>query len=174
MAIEPELLKIWSDIKDKLGIMDANQRALAKIQRTASKAMVPYFNQVTGSVVPNSSGFGVIALGKPEQGMIRYIRGLCISGTTPTTAVAGRGDVFVKASAPPSGSTDFTYFPMSDWRDQATTLPNRGNYGRGALALHAGEHLYLVLSSATTAIEYVATAYFEDFQEAALNQDYER
>jgi hypothetical protein len=105
----------------------------------------------------------------PDQGHFWFVRSVTIGGLTPTTTAAGRADIFVSATnlqAQPS----LAAMGLGDWRDFAATLPDASFYGRGEMPLRLNEELFVVITGATNAQQYVAAVQFEDYEEAATAQ----
>jgi hypothetical protein len=132
---------------------------------------MPVFNQTQDSVIITAGGFGVIRLAGPDQGHFWYVRRVVIGGVTPTTVAAGRGDLFVSA-ADHRSKTALNQFALTDWRDQALALPSITVYNRGGLNMRLNEELYVAISGATVAQQYIAVCQFEDYEEAAVRQEW--
>lgn len=111
-----------------------------------------------------SGGFLVLRLQGPDQGDFWYIRRITVGGITPVTTAAGRADVFVSATDHRS-KTALNQFNITDWRDQAVTLPLIATYGRGGLSMRFNEELYIAFSSATNGQQYYAMCQFEKYSE---------
>jgi hypothetical protein len=159
-----------------LALNKAATRIGADVERRFERAIrrvpaQPFNARTAGSVIMGSSGTGVIGLSGPSQGKFWYIRSLVVGGVTPTTIAAGRADLFVGASRQ---VVDASSLSLADWRDVALTLPAVAFYGRGEVTMRHNELAYFALSSATNGQEYVAGITLEEFEEAALPQDWSR
>ena len=166
-----DLASIFGSLKVTLGNVDDRLKAANKIQQQATKANLPVFNQTQDTVIIPANGLGVVRLTGPDQGHFWYVRRVIVGGLTPTTVAAGRADLFVSA-ADHRSRTALNQFAMTDWRDQTASLPNIATYSRGGLNMRLNEELYVVFSSATVGQQYVAMCQFEDYEEAAIRQDW--
>jgi hypothetical protein len=146
--------------------VEEQQRSNDRRMRADSEES-PRFVRPLGQVVLNSSGFGVVGFdNKPAQGHFWYVRKLVVAGVTPTTAVAGRADVFVGAQDLRQ-VTSLAQIGSANWRDQATTLPLIGVYGRGELTVPSPYDLYVIVSGGTSGQQVIVTGDIEDYQEGS-------
>ncbi|MGH7484541.1 MAG: hypothetical protein ACREMY_02910, partial [bacterium] len=82
----------------------------------------------------------------------------------------GKAFIYVTAMSGSNQVLTLAQLGLSDWRDQAATLPNVAFYSRGALPLRLNENLAIVITGGTAAQQYVAAAQIEEYQEAATPQ----
>lgn len=148
-------------------------RRMDKLEQASRRAESPKFIKFRATGTVPVSGFLVLSydLPGPSQGWFWNIKRLSISGITPGTTVGGRADVFISASDLRYVS-DFS-FGMSDWVDQASSLPLVGNYGDGELLLHNPEKLYVIVSEGTGDDIIVSNGVAMQVQEAAYEFQYE-
>lgn len=137
---------------------------LRKMRSVIPGPTTPVLGNVQGVVVIPANGIGVVRLAGPDQGHMWYVKSIMVGGLTPVTAAAGRADIFVTA-AYPVGATSAVP-GLADWRDQAQTLPLRGEYSDRSLTLRLNEELFVVFSSATVGQQYVAACTYVDYTEA--------
>lgn len=161
------------DLAARLG---GEQRdALGRIeQRLARPPMQPTFYDPADSATIDANGFGVVALGGPDQGHLWYVRRLIVGGQSWDDTAAGTAQVFVSAADFRLQTVAGGAFPITDLRDQADTLPDVAFYGHGEVPLHAPQRLYVRFVGATPEQIYTAAAGIEDFQEAADGQGWTR
>src|SRR6185437_16193166 len=76
-------------------------------------------------VIASGATTGAVDLGGPQQGRIRIVRMVRVGGLTPTTAAAGRCDLFQSSTNP---LTDGSDTDIMRWVDQAKTLPQVAGY----------------------------------------------
>lgn len=152
---------------DKLA--DAERR-----RRMVSAQPQPALIRTRASASASAAGIAVLRfdLAGPDQGHLWFVRSLVIGGLSPTVTAAGRADVYVTAGSSVPALGSLAALGLSDWRDQAATLPDISFYGRGELPLRLNEELFVVISNGTTAQQYVAVAQVEDFREAALREEW--
>jgi hypothetical protein len=164
-------LDISAGIELVLGKLHKSIDERNRIQRLASKVTQPVFYTYADTIIIPSSGFGVIRLTGPDQGHVWYVRSIVVGGLTPTTAAAGRGDVFVSA-ADHRSKTALNQFSLVDWRDQAAALPLIAAYSNGELTLRFNEELFVAISNGTNTQQYVAACHVLDFEEGAIKQEW--
>ena len=168
---------LFTDLCAKLdlsiGSVDKLTGQLARPRKRKPPAQ-PVFGRVRASVVVGSSGVAVMRFdqGGPTQGYFWYIRSIVIGGENPLTTAAGKAFVYVIAGHSAEEIGTLAGLGLSDWRDQATSLPNVAFYGRGELPLRFNERLSIVLSGATGDQQYVAAAQFEQFEEGSVSEDW--
>lgn len=140
-------------------------------EAAAKKAEQPSYNQIQGSVVLNSNGYGVIRfdLAGPNQGYVWHLKSLAIGGSDPTVTVDGRADIYVLASDIRQ-TQSIAELGLGGWRDSITALPAVGSYGEGECFLHANEELWIVISGGTSGQPINAIATVQNVQEAANKQ----
>lgn len=156
-----------------IGSVDKLTGQLSKPRKRKPPAQ-PVFGRVRASVTVGSTGVAVMRFdqGGPTQGYFWYVRSITIGGLTPTTTAAGRADVYVLGGHSADQIATLGGLGLSDWRDQAATLPDVSFYGRGELPLRFNERLSIVLSNATNLQQYVAAIQFEQFEEGAVTEDW--
>lgn len=139
---------------------------LRKMRAMIPGPTAPVLGNTQGTVIIPASGIGVVRfnLAGPDQGHIWYVKSIMVGGLTPITAAAGRADIFVSASNLMGLGV---VPPLTDWRDQAETLPLRGEYSDRSLTCRFNEELYVVFSNATVGQQYVAVCTFIDYTEDA-------
>jgi hypothetical protein len=151
--------KWWAGVRLEIGSMLDGLAAKLKPPRP----QLPLYVVESDSVSLTAGGWGVVKFEGPEGGHLRYIRSIRVSGITPTTVAAGRGDIFVSSRRDLRGSAaSLSDFSQGEWRDQATPLPLVGFYGRGELMVRAQEVLYVAFSSGTASAVYYASISYEE------------
>lgn len=151
--------KWWAGVRLEIGSMVDNLAAKLKPPRAQS----PLYVVESDAVVLTAGGFGVIKFEGPEGGHLRFVRSIRVSGATPTTTAAGRGDIYVSSNRSLRGfAASLADMSTGEWRDQATPLPLVGFYGRGDLIVRGQEVLYVVFSSGTASATYYASVSFEE------------
>lgn len=155
-----------------LAQLDVNIGNLAKQSDKLAQRrppMQPVFYRVAQTLLVPSNGFGVVAMGGPDQGHMWHVRSLVVGGLSPTTAATGRADIFVSAGSL-LGATSLDLLGIQDWRDQSIALPNVAFYSNGDLTARLNEEVFVVFSGATPGQMLVATCQVEDVEEAAIGQ----
>lgn len=162
-----------ADLCAKLDLHIGSTRRLTEALRPRPP-QAPAFMRIAGTRIADSNGVAVIRfnLRGPDQGHMWYVRNLVVGGNTPTTAAAGRADVYVSAGGSPHELNSLAGLGLGDWRDESIALPNVAFYGRGEMPLGINEQLYVVVTGGTAAQQYVAAATAEDFELAPSKQDW--
>lgn len=173
MAPEDNLLSIMGKLDLSIGGVNKELEAARKQRQNAYAAETPRFIRITGTCIASDTGFGVIQFDNfgPDQGYFWYVRKLCVGGKTPTTAAAGRADVFTSAQNLMQKDS-LAEISLVDWQDQASALPLIGPYGNGELIVKAGEKLYVVISGGTVQQQYYCVGTIAQYQEAAAMQNW--
>lgn len=171
------LLEVFADLGVKIGSLHKQMKDDFNWRRAARHASQPVLGKVTFSMVCNAAGFGIfnsnqMQLNGPDQGHIWYVRRIGVQGTIIGTTVTGRFDVFVMASSMPSFYTTLNQMPVGEWQDGSSSIPNNAFYGRGQMPLRFNENLIFVVSGAPNGQQISGQFVFEDFQEAAIGQDW--
>lgn len=162
----------WVRLEAHLGGVNKRLDRLAQMQASANKTVQPVFGRQTAQpVIANAAGIAIFDFSGPTQGVIWHIRSITVGGLTPSTAAAGRADVFVSATDPGVNTTLAT-LGLSDWRDQSAALPNIAFYGNGAMVLRPNEDPLIIVSGATVGQVYMATVSFMQVQEGAIAQSW--
>lgn len=146
-----------------------NQRA--EFERQARLAASPFYVPFAGAAIcPNPSIPFVVDMNLrgPVQGHVWHVRKLAVGGVSPTTAAAGRLDVYVTSAGVVTSALTLAQIGMQDWQDQATSLPLIANYGDGELVVKGGERLLLVITNGTAGQQYVVNGKAKDIQEAII------
>lgn len=167
-------VELAARIDAHIGAIHDLSRELRKPRRPLVPVQ-PVFGRSRASVTVGSSGVAVLRFDQagPTQGYFWYVRSIVVGGLTPTTTAAGRADVYVVAGHSVEEIGTLAGVGLSDWRDQAATLPSVAFYGRGELPLRFNERLSIVLSNATNGQQYVAAVQFEQIEEAASKQTWD-
>lgn len=146
-------------------------RSAAALERVAARKPPaqpqPVFYRIAQAGIVPASGPLWLRLGGPDQGHIWHVRSIVIGGATPTTSIAGRGDVFVSATDLRLQSS-IANIGLADWRDQANTLPLVSFYGNGELPLRLNEELYVAISNGTPSQAVTVAAQIEDVEEGEI------
>lgn len=165
------------------GLAEETRRARAEASRPPTEVA---WQQAMSGLIPSGAGSVLgINLGGPAMGHRWHVRAIVVGGTTPTTAAAGRADVFITGFRPISEAPVATDTPgrpgvesgsglrtntLNWWRDQATSLPLVAFYGRGEMVVRSQESLWVVFSSGTAGQVYAANCAVEDYEDAAYRQ----
>lgn len=153
----------WVSLGASLGSLVNDMRAdrdAAATSAPQAPADVPLYQ--AGKPI---SGTVTLDLGAVPQGKVWQVRRIIIGGITVTTTAAGTGYLFARGAPP----TDLS---LSDCVDIFSTLPQGNTYGTHQLFLLGGEHLWVVITGATSAQQYAAAARVEEWDAGAFDNTF--
>lgn len=148
-----------------------------RIQEQAKKYDQPALIKLPWSGVCNASGFGIFlnsgqGIEGPDMGWIWFVRRISVLGTVVGTAITGRFDVFISAMDYPNSYNNINQLPTLDWADGSNSIPNNAFYGRGEMPLRLNESLTFVVSGAPANQQVGGLIVIEQFQEAAMKEEW--
>lgn len=172
-------LEIFAKIHASLGALTDHLKKERedRMRRLAKAVVTPVLGKMEWSGVCNGSGFGIFvntgAMAEgPDQGYLWYVRRISILGTVVGGSISGRGDVFISAADFPNSFTSLAQFSVGAWQDGTNTIPNNAFYGRGEMPMRFNESLTIVISGAGANQVVGGQIVFEQFEEAAIRQDW--
>jgi hypothetical protein len=107
-----------------------------------------------------ASGFLVLDLGSVPEGRVWQVRRVVIGEATATSAPSGAAFLVAQGTPPTSGAVP-TISVVDSW-PTFTKGAAGSTYGTHQLFLVAPEHLWVVVTGATTGAQWVASARIED------------
>lgn len=156
----------------------STDRMAKQLARTLRKPPAqPVFGRTAGVGTYDSTlGYMAIRCAQrgPDQGHFWYIRNIVIGGLTPSLAVTGRADIYITAMDLRNQGS-LAAVGMGDWRDWADFAPGVAQvafYGRGEMPLRLNEKVFAVVTGGTNAQQYAVAIQYEDFEEAAIKEDW--
>lgn len=156
----------------------STDRMAKQLQRSLRKPPAqPVFGRAGGSgVYDSTAAYMAVRMAQrgPDQGHFWYIRSIIVGGLTPSLAVTGRGDVYVTATDLRNMGS-LAAVGLADWRDWADFTPGVAQvafYGRGEMPLRMNEKVFMVVTGGTNGQQYAVEVQYEDFEEAAIKEDW--
>jgi hypothetical protein len=176
-GITSPLLDILAKVQLTIGEHTKAVKEQQRWQQVARRTNQPVLSKMPWSGICNASGFGIFvntgAMAEgPDQGYIWYVRRISVLGTIPGTSVTGRGDIFISAADYPTSFSTLSQFGVGDWQDGTNSIPNNAFYGRGEMPMRFNESLTIVISGAPANQQVGGQIVFEQFEEAAIRQDW--
>jgi hypothetical protein len=168
-------LQAFLDIGTQLKELNLHhrRREAALIQRAsdATRDVLVRYSAIIpagGSVPTTLTAIDAIGGSGPQVGEVWLLRACRIGGLTPTTAAAGRGDLYQNVTDPNYGASSLS---TANWIDQAATLPLVGTYSSRQVVLRSPDNLFIVVTNGTAGQQYVANAQFEIYKDGAYRAE---
>lgn len=171
------IFKIFADIGVQIGHLTRQLKEQHYWQKNAYRQDQPVLNKIPFSGQCNASGFGLflnsLFVDGPDQGHIWYLRSITVGGLDPLATVTGaKGVLWVSAADAPATTATTLAIGMADVADIYASLPITQKYTRGAVPLRLNESLLLAVSGAPANQFIGGNLWIEDFEEAAMKQDW--
>lgn len=163
------LFSIFGEIRASLGDMVEGQRRVNK--RLASQATIPVDYVKGGSaVVAQGQTIVEVGCGGPDMGHIWLLRRLAV-GTMPVSTAQSGVSAYVFVTAEPQGFV-INNMPVLGWQTFTNTVPNTAHFSNRQLIVRAGEHIRVVFTGVTAAVQYQAECTVEDYEQAAFGEQF--
>ena len=149
--------------------MDKSRRATERAIRQA-ELLMPFYGRHSANAIAPSSGLTVIDLGGPTQGSMRLPAMVVVGGILPTTAAAGRVDLYV-TKHPPGAVAAAGSLALMDWAGGFAAMPAVGTYSARQIVVKENERLLAVISNGTNGQQYVGTCWYTELIESPATRE---
>ena len=153
----------------KISDLLSGMRAEARREFNERSADLPVYADFALTQAAPSTGLVTFDCGGPTTGRIWHIKRLVVGGLHLSTPAVGSAEVYSTGWIPDATGT--FQASLSDLQDATilvpstlTQLPNIANYDDGQVVVQNGEHLWVVVRSATASQSYVVAGTAKDIR----------